>query len=715
MYRRFRVLYNVLLVFSLFTGLNGRVFGQLYNEMPSFLNANRVWAFGRHAGLDFNFTSAQPFESAMNTFVSCASLASPSTGRLQFYSQGNSCFNRDHKPMPNGSNLKGNPFNNGQRADGGTMQGVCILPSIERPGQYYLFSLGATGAGTTAGQLYYSIVDTTLDKGMGDIIPGKRDILLDANLSECMIGVPGNNCDLWLLVHDAGSARFKAYHINYAGINRTPVISNVGTSGVYNLTSLAVSPDRKTLSLVSSTATIFPGSNVAGVQLFRFDPETGIVSDGIRINNKWTYSSGFSADGRFLYVNYNDTNNSSIRQYDISSYNIASIQASEVVIDTFRRNESRALRLYDGKIYVSMMTSGNVGRINSPNLKGLACDFRRTAYTLLPLTESRSGLPAEVVLPFPKDTVRTTLLDTLICSGSGTQDIAPIDLHSRGLTSLFLWDNGSTDPVRRITKRGRYWIFYKGDCNSYVDSFIIGGSDFSFDLGADTTVCAPDSFVLSAQVPGAGRYLWQDSSAGQRYRVDRTGRYWLSVTKDGCTLGDTVRVQYIDVSQHLGPDTAICNDVPMDIELEARIPPEPGTEILWSTGATGSSLQVEDFGIYWIKAQNGICTGGDTITINRISCSCRVDVPTAFSPNYDGHNDVFSPVIENGCIVSSYVLNIYNRWGQLVFTSGSPEAGWDGTFRGAPADIGTYFYTVQFNGSVYKTKYFQKGDLTLIR
>ncbi len=715
MYRKTYFLYYCGLIFSMLCGLSAMAQGQLYNERIPFINANKVWTFGRHAGLDFNFNPARAFESAVNTFVSSASLSSPATGQLQFYSQGNSCFNRDHKPMPNGSGLLGNPFNNGQRADGGTWQGVCILPSLEKPGQYYLFSLGATNAGTYSSRLYYSIVDTILDRGYGDIIPGKKNLLLDQNLSECMIGIPGNNCDLWLLLHDNRSARFKAYHIDYRGISSNPVISDVGVAGCYNLAALTVSPDRKMLSLVASTASILPGSVIAGLQLFRFDPETGMVSDGLSINNKWTSSSCFSPDGKFLYVNYNDTNTSSIVQYELATYSAAAVRASETVIDTFRRNESRALKLYDGKVYVSMMSSGNLGQINNPNRKGLACDFQRTGLALGTNREARFGLSAEVVLPFPKDTIHTTVLDTLICSSTGSQNISALALAVRPLSGLFIWDNGSTEPVRTVKRRGKYWVFYKGDCHSYIDSFIVGGSDFTFDLGPDTTVCAPENFSLSAEVPGSTSYLWQDGSAGQRYDIYQSGKYWLSIAKDKCILTDTVRVRYLNVMQDLGADTAICNDVRLEMRLEARIPPEPGTRVLWNTGLESTTIDAREFGTYWVEVRNERCLGVDTITIAKVSCSCRVDVPTAFSPNHDGLNDIFLPQIESGCVTAYYTLSIFNRWGQRIFLSSSPDAGWDGTFNGIPADIGTYFYALQFEGSIYKTKYTRKGDLTLIR
>jgi len=90
---------------------------------------------------------------------------------------------------------------------------------------------------------------------------------------------------------------------------------------------------------------------------------------------------------------------------------------------------------------------------------------------------------------------------------------------------------------------------------------------------------------------------------------------------------------------------------------------------------------------------------------------CDLAVPTAFSPNGDGLNDGFSVL---GRQPARYIINIYNRTGNLVFTSEKVDAVWDGTFKGREAPQDTYFYIIQgecFDGSVIN----KKGDITLIR
>jgi gliding motility-associated-like protein len=91
---------------------------------------------------------------------------------------------------------------------------------------------------------------------------------------------------------------------------------------------------------------------------------------------------------------------------------------------------------------------------------------------------------------------------------------------------------------------------------------------------------------------------------------------------------------------------------------------------------------------------------------------CNIFMPNAFSPNGDGNNDVFKPVTlghPNG-----YVMHIFNRWGQTIFTSYNVEKGWDGDINGKPADMADYFYRISgkcVNGEIINLK----GNCTLIR
>jgi gliding motility-associated-like protein len=104
------------------------------------------------------------------------------------------------------------------------------------------------------------------------------------------------------------------------------------------------------------------------------------------------------------------------------------------------------------------------------------------------------------------------------------------------------------------------------------------------------------------------------------------------------------------------------------------------------------------------------CTDTTCATVTTIVTPV-VDVPNAFSPNADGTNDV---IYVQGFAISKMTWRIFNRWGQLLFTSSSINNGWDGRFKGAlqPQDVYAYTLSIEFSDG---TKLNKKGDITLLR
>jgi gliding motility-associated-like protein len=86
-------------------------------------------------------------------------------------------------------------------------------------------------------------------------------------------------------------------------------------------------------------------------------------------------------------------------------------------------------------------------------------------------------------------------------------------------------------------------------------------------------------------------------------------------------------------------------------------------------------------------------------------------VPTAFSPNGDGQNDV---LFVRGYNFIEFELMIFNRWGELVFTTRDAARGWDGTFQGEPQPVDAYQYLLRgkcIDGQITTSK----GTITLLR
>lgn len=109
------------------------------------------------------------------------------------------------------------------------------------------------------------------------------------------------------------------------------------------------------------------------------------------------------------------------------------------------------------------------------------------------------------------------------------------------------------------------------------------------------------------------------------------------------------------------------------------------------------------------------CISLDTAIVYVKNCDSTaatcVHFPNAFTPNNDGVNDMFGAIAH--CAVTSFKLNIYDRYGDLIFTTADISKKWDGSFKGVPQDMGNYVYTCEYSiGPVKKTK---KGFVILLR
>jgi gliding motility-associated-like protein len=105
------------------------------------------------------------------------------------------------------------------------------------------------------------------------------------------------------------------------------------------------------------------------------------------------------------------------------------------------------------------------------------------------------------------------------------------------------------------------------------------------------------------------------------------------------------------------------------------------------------------------------CEASDDISI-KVFAVAEIIVPNAFSPNGDQLNETFKPILKG--IGELKHFSIYNRFGQLVFSTSKQGEGWDGTFNGKPQNIGAYVWVAEavgYNGRVFN----KKGTVILVR
>ena len=304
------------------------------------------------------------------------------------------------------------------------------------------------------------------------------------------------------------------------------------------------------------------------------------------------------------------------------------------------------------------------------------------------------------------------VLDTLI-SDSSLCVVDSMSLLAPAGYNDYRWSDGDISRENVIRNSGTYWVYCSARCslNVVIDTFHIQATTVSpnFSLGPDTLSCAP--VLLQVPVPGAS-CVWQDGSTTPTYTATRTGTYYVAINVQGCAYADTIQVTIPDLKQQFR-DTAWCYGQPWGYTLQANVP--VGANVLWSDGSTLPDVSVTDTGRYWVSITSGPCMVSDTISITMKVCNCNVFLPTAFTPNGDGQNDTYHPLIENGCNVSNYHFYVFNRWGEVVFSSSNITDRWDGRLNGAQAEMGTYMYVLEYDSGLSGTKYNFKGDFQLIR
>ncbi len=292
--------------------------------------------------------------------------------------------------------------------------------------------------------------------------------------------------------------------------------------------------------------------------------------------------------------------------------------------------------------------------------------------------------------------------DTTICKGDS------LKLDATNINASYYWQDGSTDSVLTVSKKGIYWVKVSNNYCNTIDSISLLIADFSFrNLGNDTIICKGDSIVLNATSANAN-YLWQNNSVDSILVVTKDGNYSVKITVGHCSTHDTILInESPQPFVFLGSDTSLCNNETLLLDAITNC-----TDFLWNNNSTFSQLDVYQSGTYYTKVSNICGVSSDTINVIFYDCEVVLKLPNVFTPNGDGFNDYFKPSEING--IENISTIIYNRWGNIVFKSEERGYYWDGNYLGNKCADGVYFwmiYYVDING-VKKSK---TGSISLLR
>jgi len=332
-------------------------------------------------------------------------------------------------------------------------------------------------------------------------------------------------------------------------------------------------------------------------------------------------------------------------------------------------------------------------------------------------TSATGGRSAEHKICITYTNIIKYLPDREICKGEAIQLSAGLGTNVIWTPAYGLSDSAIRNPVASPEHTTTYVVKKEDNCNlKHYDTLTVKVNYISGFLDAfkDTVFCKGDKIKLFSQKNYA-EYLWNTGETYPEIIIDSLGVFWLDITDSiGCKGTDTIQVKsFVPLPTSGLPKNIIywstdCNDSLILLNAKA------GNSYLWNTQETTLTILAQKEGLYWVEVDNNVCSVVDTITIQK-RCPPRIYVPNAFTPNGDGKNDIWNVVCEK---CTTLEVKIYNRWGELMFTSNSPYFSWNGEYKSYPCAEGIYTYTLTYSGLRNNTMYKNintKGTITLLR
>lgn len=396
-----------------------------------------VWYFGQNAGIKFQTDGSVTalVDGQLNTSEGCATIAD-TNGNLLFYTDGVTVYNRNHQIMFNGTGLMGNVS---------TSQSATIVPLPGSSTLFYIFTLDYE---VHPNGFRYSIVDISLNGGLGDVTSNKNVLIYTPSDEKLSIVKHSNNTDYWIVTHGWNNNTFYSYLLTSSGLSAVPVTSNSGfvvtgsTDNVWG--TMKISPDGSKLAMSHS---------ITRCELFDFDVSTGIVSNPITLyTGDQHYGVEFSPNSKVLYLSTTfSTPLRRIIQYDLT--------ATDIVTSAYNIDNPlgyhMALQLGpNGKIYVAQLLDAKLSVINDPNIIGAGCNFQSGAIDLAGRV-CQFGLP-----PFISSYFNIAFTVENLCLNSNTQ----FTLNTTQTILASSWDFGDgftsslPNPTHQYATFGNYTV-----------------------------------------------------------------------------------------------------------------------------------------------------------------------------------------------------------------------------------------------------------------
>lgn len=271
-----------------------------------------------------------------------------------------------------------------------------------------------------------------------------------------------------------------------------------------------------------------------------------------------------------------------------------------------------------------------------------------------------------------------------------------ITLDAGNPGSSYLWSpNGETTQAIQVQgSSGTYSVTVTTPtiCTSSAQAVLQFMPYPPLELGADTALCHLESLTLDAGCDTCS-IVWSTGATTREIILFASHHAVVQVYNGYCTSTDSINVVFNPLPNELSVhEITTCFDYPPgELVLDGE---NPGNTYLWHPGGQSTrTITVQSYGLYTVDLTTPEnCSISQDIRVNEF-CMSTLYMPNSFTPDNDGHNDVFKP---NGTNLATVELYIFDRWGGLIRHGTGADAYWNGEAKGGPCELGVYTWKLVY-------------------
>jgi gliding motility-associated-like protein len=308
----------------------------------------------------------------------------------------------------------------------------------------------------------------------------------------------------------------------------------------------------------------------------------------------------------------------------------------------------------------------------------------------------------------PVPSVQVAVSQNPVCAG----DTVFFSASSNMPNANFIWSTAAFTPQISVTPSFTATYTVTATVSGcYSDTTIVISVNPSPQLTVTpmpVELCNGESVIIDVSSDMTNtQFSWSNGMTGTPISISPSASFTLllSATASNCTSVLEIPVDVTPMPEvSLGKDGYVCEGEPVLL-----VPTGAFQTLRWWDGGTAPQVFIYDPGYYWVKAMNGQCELIDSVFFDECP---SINVPNIFTPNGDGYNDFFEIPYSSIEIRS---VQIYNRWGRVVFFSEDDTDFWDGASNGQPCADGAYFYVIRYFNPKFNLVQEKAGSVQLLR